>query len=105
MEAKPSETVASRLERAQAESVPKIYFNGFINSLGLGDITAVLERNGQPVAVLNMSYTVAKSLSASLGTVVARLEELSNREMLTTSEIEEKLRQIEAEDAKHAETQ
>ena len=62
--------------------------NGFINTLGTGDITTILERNGEPVAVLNMSYTIAKTLATSLGEVVARLEELSGREMLTTKQLE-----------------
>lgn len=80
--------VQARIERARDPSVPKIYANGFINSLGPGDIMTVLERNGEPVAVLNFSYTVAKTLAKALGDVIARLEDVAGREMLTTKELE-----------------
>jgi hypothetical protein len=48
----------------------------------------VLERNGQPVAVLNASYTIAKTLSVLLGNAIAQLEELSGHPIMTTMEIE-----------------
>ena len=74
--------------QAALESALSIYFNGFVNMAGIGDVVTVLERNGEPVAILNMSFTVAKTLSIALGMVIARLEEQSGREMLTTADIE-----------------
>jgi len=68
--------------------VPSVYFNGFITKLSVGDITVALERNGTPACVLNMSYTVAKSLAFSLSQVIAQLEEITGRDMLTTGEVE-----------------
>jgi hypothetical protein len=77
-----------RIEAAvNAPNVPKYYVNGFANSLSSSDIIVVLETNGLPTAVLNMSYTVAKTLSQKLGVLVANLETLTGREMLTTDEI------------------
>lgn len=76
-----------RLQNAMEAAVPEIYFNGFVNSLGTGDIVSVLERNGKPVATLNMSYTTAKTLATSLGAVIAKLEEATGREMLTTHDV------------------
>ena len=73
---------------ARDPDVPKIYFNGFINGLSSGDIVSVLELNGQPVAVLNMSFTVAKTLVQSIGSIVADLEEKGGRTMLTTKDVE-----------------
>ncbi len=81
----PSERMKAALE---APDVPHIYFNGFVNALGTGDIIVVLEQNNKPVAKLNMSYTVAKTFAAKLGATVAQLEEATNRRMLTTDEIE-----------------
>lgn len=49
----------------------------------------VLERNGHPVAVLNVSYTVAKTLSMLLGDAIARLEKVSGHPIMTTTEIEQ----------------
>ena len=49
----------------------------------------VLERNGHPVAVLNVSYTVAKTLSMLLGNAIANLEELSGHPIMTTTEVEQ----------------
>lgn len=51
----------------------------------------VLERNGQPVAVVNASYTIAKTLSVLLGNAIAQLEELSGNSIMTTTEIEQLL--------------
>lgn len=78
-----------RLKRALAASdLPQLYFNGFVNNTSTGDVTTVLERNGKPIAVLNMSFTVAKTFGISLGRVVANLEEKTGRPMLTTHEVD-----------------
>ena len=76
-----------RIKRALEADVPSIYFNGFANALSAGDIICVLERNGQPVGIINISYTVAKTLSASLATLIARLEETSKQPIMTTHEV------------------
>ncbi len=77
-----------RINRAIASEVPQIYANGFVNSISSGDIVTVLERNGKPVALLNLSYTVAKTLARSLAQIFAQMEELTGREMLTTHEVQ-----------------
>ena len=86
--ASPEKTFDARIDEALASDAPKIYFNGYVNNLSTGDVLLVLERSGQPVAVLNMSFTVAKSLSVSLGQLVAQLEAVTGRTMLTTAEVE-----------------
>ncbi len=80
--------VQARVQAAQTAAVPHLYFNGFVSTLSTGDVVCVLERNGLPVGLLNMSFTVAKSLSVSLGGVVAALEKISERDMLTTKDLE-----------------
>ena len=79
----------ARMGAALAAGLPTYYVNGFVNGLSPSDVITVLERNGQPVAILNMSYTLAKSLAQGLGGVVADLESKAGRPMLTTKEIEE----------------
>ena len=76
-----------RIQEALESGVPSLYFNGFINAFSQGDIMCVLERNGQPVGILNMSFTVAKTLSTSLGQLIANLENVSDRPIMTTHEI------------------
>lgn len=85
----------ARIKAALEAGVPQIYFNGFAAALSTGDITAVVERNGQPTAILNMSFTVAKSFSVALGGVIAALETLASRDMLTTTDLERVFQQEE----------
>ncbi|MCZ7595344.1 MAG: hypothetical protein M5U16_10870 [Hyphomicrobium sp.] len=89
-----------RVTKALESDVPQIYANGFINALSNGDILTVLERNNKPVAVLNLSFTVAKTLGISLSQTVAQFEEATGRNMLTTHEVDAALAQ---KDAKKAE--
>jgi hypothetical protein len=84
-----ADALKQRMEAGLAPAVPKIYFNGFLNGTSAGDVVAVLERNGQPVAVLNMAFTVAKSFAQAIGSTVSDIEEKSGRSILTTKEIEE----------------
>ena len=76
-----------RMQRALESDVPRIYFNGFVNGFGAGDIVCVLERNGQPAGIMNMSYTLAKTLSASLAQLIGTLEQASDQPILTTHEV------------------
>ncbi len=83
--------------------VPKLYANGFITGIGKGDISITLQRNAQPVAVLNLSFTVAKTLALKLGTVINDLEDKAQTEILTTEQFNkafiEKPSETEEEDA------
>lgn len=89
MASEPLETSPSaRFERAKTSGVVTIYANGYVNSIGTGDIVVLLERNGEPAAIVNMSYTIAKSLSVSLGQIIAQIEERAGREIMTSTEIE-----------------
>ena len=82
-------TIDERIESAKTnENIPNIHFNGFISSLGTGDVFIVLENNNKPVAILNASYTVAKTFAAKLNGLIARLEERSGNSIMTTDEIE-----------------
>jgi hypothetical protein len=67
--------------------VPKIYANGFACSLGAGDIGILLQRADQPVALINMSYTTAKTLVLKLTGLIKFLEEKSGKSIMTTDDI------------------
>lgn len=79
---------ADRITRGLQAGVPCFYFNGFYTGITTGDIVSILEQNGKPIATLNMSYTVAKTLSVILGNIIASIEEQSGRQIMTTQEIE-----------------
>lgn len=84
---KNEEQSSERINQALEADVPQIYFNGFVNAFSAGDIMCVLERNGRAVGIMNMSYSVAKTLSASLATLVGKLEEASKQSIMTTHEV------------------
>jgi hypothetical protein len=73
--------------RSPGGRYPHVIHARIVNSISAGDITTLLERNGKPVAIINMSFTVAKTLSVALGQIVAQIEERSGRNMLTTHEL------------------
>lgn len=75
------------------KDLPHFYFNGFTNSVGTGDVLIILKRNNKPIAVLNMSYTIAKSLSVKLGETVKALEELTGNTIMTTDDILSKIKE------------
>jgi len=89
-----------RIARAIDAGVPQIYFNGFLNTISIGDVLTILERNGKPVVVLNMSYTIAKTLAVSLGQIISQFESGVERNMLTTHDVEKALRMQATEGAK-----
>ena len=80
--------VKERMTRALESDVPNIYFNGFANGISTGDIIMALEKNSAPVGVINMSFSVAKTLSVSLGTIIASIEEASGQPIMTTHELQ-----------------
>ena len=82
-------------EAISNESVPKIYANGFVTAIGHGDVMILLQRNNQPSAVLNLSFSVAKTLALSLGKTIRDLETKTDEEIMTTSDIQKALQKDE----------
>jgi hypothetical protein len=68
--------------------IPSYYFNGFQNGAGVADVTSVLQLNGKPICVLNMSFTTAKTLSVMLGQIITSIEADTGQEIMTTQRIE-----------------
>ncbi len=82
------DVLAEQINKALDDSsIPTIYFNGFINSLGSGDVLLILTRTGQPVVKLHASYTVAKTLAVKLGIMIAGLESDSGNVIMTTDDV------------------
>ncbi|MEQ1935171.1 MAG: hypothetical protein ABL962_15025 [Fimbriimonadaceae bacterium] len=70
-------------------NVAKIYANGFAVGTGNADMFILLQRFGRPMAIVNLSYTLAKTLSQKLGGMVAEFEQkVGGQPMLTTDRID-----------------
>lgn len=76
-----------RVEAAMAADIPDLYCNGFLTSVGGGDILVILERHGFPVARLNLSHILAKTLGNSLVSSVAAAEEKLGIKFPTTHDV------------------
>ncbi len=68
---------------------PHLYANGFMIALGEGDVLLLLQRNGQVVANLNVSFTVAKTLAKVLNETVSQWEKSTGSTILTTHQVKE----------------
>src|SRR4051794_11382152 len=69
-------------------SVPRIYANGFGLGLTNADANLVLQQNGQPIALVFLSYTLAKTLSLRLGRLVAEWETRTGQQLMTTDKLD-----------------
>jgi hypothetical protein len=78
------------------ERVPKIYANAFGLGLSNADIPLVLFLSQKPVAVVHLSYTLAKTLQAQLGQVMADFESATGRKILRTDEVDVAFKQMAA---------
>lgn len=77
-------------EALESEEVMKIYANGFANFFTNSDIGIVFTRNNKPIALLNVSLTLAKTLVEKLGQMIHDFEKNTDIKILTTKDIEEK---------------
>jgi hypothetical protein len=71
------------------ESVARIYANGFTLGLTNADMSIVLQLFGRPVAVVSVSYTLAKTLSLKLSHLVNEWEQRTQQTLVTTDKIDE----------------
>lgn len=84
---------ATREKALDDPSVPKIYANGFTVGLGNADTYVMFQLFGRPVAVVNLSYTLAKTLHQHLGRMISEFEAGVEREMLTTVQVDKMLKE------------
>ena len=71
----------------ELKQIRTLYANGFGIGIGNADVSIVLQNNGKNVLLLNLSYTVAKSLSQKIAEVVQLLEKASGRTVMTSDEV------------------
>jgi len=69
-------------------AVPKIYANGFSLGMTNADTQIVLLLFGRPVAVINLSYTLVKTLLEKLQVLVKSWEDKTGQQLQTTDAID-----------------
>ncbi|KWT91822.1 hypothetical protein [Candidatus Magnetominusculus xianensis] len=74
-------------EDAIKAGVPQFYFNNAVVTLSSSDLLITIERNGAPVAIVNASFTTAKTLSIQIAECIKNLEEKTNIDIKTMEEI------------------
>jgi hypothetical protein len=84
---KQLDEIQQRTQAGLTAPIPHYYCNGFTNSLTNSDIVMLLEQNGIALATINLSFTTAKTISTKLGALVASLESISGRQILTSDEL------------------
>ncbi len=62
------------VQQALRSPLPRFYINAFINVLTDADMMMLLQTNQQTVGIVNMNYTVAKSLMKALSVAVESYE-------------------------------
>ena len=74
-EEKMQEDVRRKFETVMKDpNVPKIYVNNLQSGYNNTDFILLLESNSRPSAILNLSYTLAKTLVQTIGSNIAELE-------------------------------
>jgi hypothetical protein len=76
-------------EAIENSAVVRLYANGFMLGLSNADAYILLQQFGKPTAIINMSYTLAKTLSLRLGRLVAEWETRTGQQLVTTEKIEQ----------------
>jgi hypothetical protein len=85
---KPTKNVQELIEEANKNpDLPKIYANGFSAAMGPSDVTLLLQRSGQSVGILNMSFTTTKTLISKLNGLILFLEDKSKQPIMTIDDI------------------
>ena len=64
-----------------------IYFNGYSFAVGAGDVVITLMLQGKPIATLNASYTVCKTLALALNNSMSEFEKLTNHKIMTVDDV------------------
>jgi hypothetical protein len=72
----------------ESSSTLQLYANGFSLGLSNADVFIILQKFGRPIGVVNLSYTLAKTLSVKLTGLVSDWEKNTKRDLATTDDIE-----------------
>lgn len=71
-----------------SDEIQKIYSNGFAVAHSNSDVSIILQQHATPVGVVNMSFTLAKSLAQRLSEMINDIENRTGTPVLSTFEID-----------------
>ncbi|MFH1114471.1 MAG: hypothetical protein V1792_11165 [Pseudomonadota bacterium] len=71
-------------------NVAKLYINGLTVGLSLSDVFMVVNSGPMPVAVVQMSFTTAKTMMQTLSQLINDFEKQTEQPLLTMHEINQK---------------
>ncbi|OGO36237.1 MAG: hypothetical protein A2W35_10240 [Chloroflexi bacterium RBG_16_57_11] len=66
----------------------RYYFNGYTISISPPDFVIVLKYNDQPIAYLNTSHTIAKTLAKVMTNIITGFENKTKQHIFTLDEID-----------------
>ena len=75
---------------AMAAPIPRFYMNGFVFGQSFSDIALVMQLNGMPSAVVNMSFTTAKSLAQDLNALITNFEQATSHQIMSMGDVQSK---------------
>jgi hypothetical protein len=80
--------MSKQIEQALSDpDIPKLYGNSFTLALGLGDVTILMLNGPKPVALFNLSFSMAKTLSLKLQDLIGLLESKSGQFIMTSDDV------------------
>ena len=80
--------IQALMEAALGGAASMLYANGFALGMTNADVFIVLQMFGRPVAVVNVSYTLAKTMALKLNALVADWERQTKQTLQTTDLID-----------------
>lgn len=86
--------IQALINTALGGEAARIYANGFTLGMTNADVFVVLQQFGRPIAVVNVSYTLAKTLSQKLRDLVDDWEKKTGQTLQTTDSIDTKFKDV-----------
>jgi hypothetical protein len=91
------ETQQEFMMAALRAPLPRFYANGFMTAQTASDIALIMLLNGNPSAVLNLSYISAKSLALELEKAVTSFERTIDMQLPTIEETTKRIEKAKAD--------
>jgi hypothetical protein len=83
----------------QLPNEKKFYANGFSIAISAADVILILLLNNQPIATVNITHSVAKSIVETLGVILKQFEKKTRSKITTLNIIAEKMNITEGNNA------
>jgi hypothetical protein len=102
-----AQLMQAMIHGALSSPAPRLHANAVGLAVAGSDVLITLWANGQPVGVLNVSFTTAKSIAIDLSNLLKEIETAVGHQISTPKEVQEgieRVRRSQASDAPAAST-